>query len=319
MFAAAECLFLYLESSLRVGSGLDRNEVDLPLEREAATGYPLLPASTLKGVLRGRARMQQAPDDRLVLLGSEPESEERQPSVVVVSDAVPLLFPVRSLTGLFGWTTSVEVWSRLRRDLASYGVRVNEMPQPPALRPDAAGVAPESPLVGSKPTLVLEELSFPVQVAEEVRALGSWLAAEAFPADPVFDYWRERAERGVVLLPEGAYRYVLKHRTQVMRRIRIDPTTGTAAEGALWTEEFLPPESMVYALVGVNPPDPLPTGIKDAAGLIDWVRRLVPGTIQVGSGRTLGRGIVRARWTEMAEPPARPAEKAKGKGKSKKS
>jgi CRISPR-associated protein Cmr4 len=313
MFAAAECLFLYLESSLRVGSGLDRQEVDLPLEREAATGYPLVPGSSLKGVLRGRARVQQAPDDRLALLGSEPDSEERQPSVVVVSDAIPLLFPVRSLTGLFGWATSLEVWARLRRDLTTYGVKVSEMPQPPALPPEAAGVAPESPLVGSKQTVVLEELSFPVQAAEEVRSIGSWLAAEAFPADPVFDYWRQRVERGVVLLPEGAYRYFVRHQTQVMKRIRIDPSTGTAAEGALWTEEFLPPESMIYALVGVNLPDPLPAGIKDAPGLIDWVRRLVPGTIQVGSGRTLGHGIVRARWTGLSQPPARPASKGKAK------
>ena len=43
MFAAAECMFMYVESSLRVGSGEDRLEVDLPIQREAATGYPLAP------------------------------------------------------------------------------------------------------------------------------------------------------------------------------------------------------------------------------------------------------------------------------------
>ena len=60
MFDAAECMFLYAESSLRVGSGEERTEIDLPVQREAATGYPLVPSSSLKGVLRARARARQA-------------------------------------------------------------------------------------------------------------------------------------------------------------------------------------------------------------------------------------------------------------------
>ena len=297
MFAAAECMFMYLESSLRVGSGEDRLEVDLPVQREAATGYPLVPGSSLKGVLRARARSQEAPVEMLGLLGSAPESEEQQPSSVVVSDAIPLLFPVRSLTGLFAWVTSLEVWSRFQRDLAAYGVKVPPPPQLPAPAPETAGVAPEAPLLGSKQTLVLEELSFPVQVVEEVGALGAWLADHTFPDEPVFDFWRQRAMRGVVLLPEGAYRYFVIHGTQVVPRIRIDPGTGTAADGSLWTEEYLPPETLVYALVGANLPEAPPAWIKKATDVIDWVRGLAPGHLQLGGGQTLGHGLVRVRWT----------------------
>ena len=297
MFAAAECMFMYLESSLRVGSGEDRLEVDLPIQREAATGYPLCPGSSLKGVLRARARSQQAPVELLGLLGSPPESEEPQPSSVVVSDALPLLFPVRSLTGLFGWVTSLEVWSRFQRDLAAYGVKVPQPPQLPALAPETAGVAPQAPLVGSKQTLVLEELSFPAHVVAEVGALGAWLADHAFPDEPVFDFWRQRAMHGVVMLPEGAYRYFVTHGTQVVPRIRIDPRTGTANDGSLWTEEYLPPETLLYALVGANLPDPPPTGIKKAADVSDWVRGLAPRYLQLGGGQTLGHGIVSVRWT----------------------
>ena len=103
MFAAADCLFFYLESSLRVGSGEPRSDVDLPIQREAATSYPVVPGSSLKGVLRGSARSQQAPPELLGLLGSEPGGVELQPSSIIVSDAFPLLFPVRSLCGLFAW------------------------------------------------------------------------------------------------------------------------------------------------------------------------------------------------------------------------
>ena len=313
MFDAAECLFLYLESSLRVGSDEEGIEVDLPIQREAATGYPLLPASSLKGVLRSRARLQQAPIELLGLLGSPPESPEPEPkpSSVVVSDAIPLVFPVRSLTGLFAWVTSVETLSRFRRDVAAYGVKLAAMPAPPNLDPEVAGVAPETPLLGQKQTLVLEEFTFPVRVAEEVGALGAWLAETAFPDDPVFAFWRARAARGVVVLPEGAYRYFVDHGTQVVPRIRIDPRTGTAADGSLWTEEYLPPETLLYALVAANLPETPPKEIKKAADLIEWVRRLAPAVLQLGSGRTLGHGIVRVRWTGKA--PARARRKGPAK------
>ncbi len=56
MFDAAECMFLYVESSLRVGTGEPGLEVDLPIVREQATGYPMVPGSSLKGVLRPRRR-----------------------------------------------------------------------------------------------------------------------------------------------------------------------------------------------------------------------------------------------------------------------
>src|SRR3954470_539430 len=102
-FEVAECVFLYLETSSRIGTMEQTREIDLPIQREAATGYPLVPASSLKGALRGRARSQQAPLELLGLLGSPPESDETppQPSSVVVSDAIPLVFPVRSLAGVF--------------------------------------------------------------------------------------------------------------------------------------------------------------------------------------------------------------------------
>ena len=78
----------------------------------------------------------------LSLFGSSPDIEEKQSSSLVVSDALPLLFPVRSLTGLFGWVTSFDVWSRFQRDLAAYAVIVPPPPQLPALAPEIAGVAP---------------------------------------------------------------------------------------------------------------------------------------------------------------------------------
>ena len=51
--------------------------------------------------------------------------------------------------------------------------------------------------------------------------------------------------------------------------------------------------------------------IKKAADLTDWVRGSAPGSLQLGSGRTLGHGIVRVRWT--GKKPAKTARKSPAK------
>ena len=76
------------------------------------------------------------------MLGSESESGEVHPSCVVVSDSLPLLFPARSLTGLFAWVTSLETLSRFVRELAVYGVKNPKPPQLPGARPGRGGRGP---------------------------------------------------------------------------------------------------------------------------------------------------------------------------------
>jgi hypothetical protein len=64
-------------------------------------------------------------------------------------------------------------------------------------------------------------------------------------------------------------------------------------------------------LVAANLPEAPPKEIKKAADLIEWVRRLAPAVLQLGSGWTLGHGIVRVRWTGKA--PARARKKGPAK------
>jgi CRISPR-associated protein Cmr4 len=52
MFDRAAMLFLYTETPLHAGSGTSLGIVDLPIQRERTTGYPMIQASGLKGCLR---------------------------------------------------------------------------------------------------------------------------------------------------------------------------------------------------------------------------------------------------------------------------
>lgn len=96
-----------------------------------------------------------------------------------------------------------------------------------------------------------------------------------------------------------------EHCTEVVTRIRIDPQTGTVAKGALWTEENLPAESLLWSLALISK-DRRP---KDDGGKVvsfspkvmldrftavmkDGSRR------RLGGDRTVGRGMLSVRISE---------------------
>ena len=198
MFDAAECLFLYVESSLRVGGAEDGDDIDLPIQREPATGYPVVPASSLKGALR-RAHVCSKPRSSCWGCSARRrKARNHRPRPATWSSRTPSPSFFRSAR----WSESSpgrpasRPWRRFRRNVAGYGVKVAPLPEPPALDPETAGVPPECPLLSSKQTLVLEELSFPIRVAKEVGSSGAWLAEHAFPQEPVFDFWRAQHRAG---------------------------------------------------------------------------------------------------------------------------
>ena len=52
MFKKARVMFIYTETSLHCGSGTSLGVIDLPIQREKYTDYPVCQASGVKGVVR---------------------------------------------------------------------------------------------------------------------------------------------------------------------------------------------------------------------------------------------------------------------------
>ena len=113
----AAMLGLLAETPIHPGAGRGMGVVDLPVAREAATDYPVLVGSSLKGALLDKMRTTSA-DDAAVRFGTKEHAGD-----LLVSDARLLLLPVRSLTGSYRWTTCPHLIERYRRDLARAGVR----------------------------------------------------------------------------------------------------------------------------------------------------------------------------------------------------
>ncbi len=110
MFAEAALMWFYTETPLHAGTGVRLGTVDLPIQRERYTDYPLIQGSSLKGALRSAAVAKLgSKDDRIAcVFGPEriTSPEEAYAGAVTLTDARLVLFPVRSLVAGFTWVTS---------------------------------------------------------------------------------------------------------------------------------------------------------------------------------------------------------------------
>ncbi|WP_353563327.1 RAMP superfamily CRISPR-associated protein, partial [Longimonas sp.] len=52
MFSTAHPVYLHVRTPMHAGTGAELGIVDLPIQRERATGYPKVEGSSLKGAIR---------------------------------------------------------------------------------------------------------------------------------------------------------------------------------------------------------------------------------------------------------------------------
>lgn len=304
MFESARMLYLYVESPLHAGSGRGLGAVDLPIQRERVTGYPLVQASGLKGALRSECEKRSG-DKKSIKFAFGPEMANAPDHAGAISpgDARLLLFPVRSLAGVFAWTTSMDALARFQRDAKAVGEKL-AWAIPPAPAKGVAWVTAESSVVaGGK--VVLEEFAFTPSEAHSqiVAAIANWVADHAFPNGSEYAYWKGKLPKSLVILHEDAFRDFTQFSVEIMTRVALDKNTKTVQEGP-WTEENLPVDTLLYApLAAVTPrrpkkdEDERPEGLRSAKAVMDFVSKSLDGKrIQLGGDETVGRGTVSLRF-----------------------
>lgn len=302
MFGARGILFLYTLTPLHPGSGASVGAVDLPIQRERITNYPILQASGVKGALRHlAARFYSDQNLVFILFGPPTESASEYGGALVFTDSRVLLFPVRAAKGLFAWITCPHVLARFARDLGIAGYSGDLGPLHQAL---GVGLAPGQCAVptGSSvcfqgqtgKNVVLEDFLFQVQRDHcgKMDALAGWFAQRVFPED--FDaYWKEKITKDLVLLSDQDFRAFVETSTEVITRVKIGET-GTVEQGP-WDEEHLPTETLLYSVVLATAPKKKDSSVTNAEGVKEEFKRLVDqGKImQFGGDETVGRGLVR--------------------------
>src|SRR5205807_167137 len=95
-------------------------------------------------------------------------------------------------------------------------------------------------------TIVLEEFSFEAQPNKQADTIAQWIAEHALPDLGARDYWSNKIKNSLVILPNDDFRDFALYATEIITRTRIDREKKTVERGALWTEEHLPSDSLLY-------------------------------------------------------------------------
>ncbi len=286
---------LLAESPIHAGSGQSTGFVDLPCQREAATDYPVIPGSSVKGALRDFARtyyaqlMDNETDNNGTNAGKRDSGSHddngasianrgpgaahmdrifgKQDSAgqLVVADARILLLPVRSMSAQYRWLTCSHVIERVCRDLQRAELRQKSLTIPI--------IDNDSYLGADCGNIYLEERQFSHGGAlpeDLCDLLGAF-----FPHDAT----RDRLPKQLTVLSDHDFAWFARHGLAITARNVLNDVTKTSEN--LWYEESLPPDTLLYALMAER-----------GGGALASVREMFAQYpyLQVGGNETVGHG-----------------------------
>ncbi len=294
----AHIFHLHTLSVLHCGTGQSVGVVDLPIARARATQLPIVPGSSLRGVLRQEVETH-APELAAALFGPKTIKDNASSfaGALAVGDAHLLVLPVRSLAGIVCYATAPFILQRYARDRADAGMVCHGIPSLPYAQTALVTQASVNQLDNK---LVLEDLDLAAQTSAEASAWAELIAQTVHPDN---DNGQQDFIQRFAILPDNILGFLSETATELRTRIRIDEKTGTVAQGLLWFEEHLPAESVLWGIHALS--ESREPGQSDTAkDLATKVRGKLFATperlLQLGGQAGVGRGLVRLLIQEVA-------------------
>lgn len=252
-------LGLLAETPIHPGTGRSMGVVDLPVAREAATDYPVLVGSGLKGALRdkGESSKNSGADQRF----GKPD----QAGDLLVSDGRLLLLPVRSLTGTYRWVTCPHLIERYRRDLS----RADLGP-----RPTVPSLPSGTALAAGSGDIFLEERQFAIGGEPDSGVV------EAIAPLMLHVETQGRLAEQLTVLGDDDFAWFVRYALPVQARNVLED--GTKKSKNLWYEETLPPDIVMYSLIMGRS--------HEALSALDELFPESDPYLQVGGNETVGQG-----------------------------
>ncbi|WP_305908585.1 type III-B CRISPR module RAMP protein Cmr4 [Methylomarinum sp. Ch1-1] len=278
---------LWTETSLHAGAGGSVEGIDLPIQREAHSSWPCVYGSAVKGALRAKAEDKFGKDNTSIKFVFGPDSDSDSASehagALLVGDARLLLLPVRSLNSHFKWVTCPAILERLQRDGRRLGIPLDfALPQ----KIDKTKVL-LAEIDGND--LFLEEYRFSTEEAELTNMVQTLSRLSGIDESTL--------TAQLVIVHNDQFNYLSRYATSVAAHIAIDNNSKTVRKGALWYEETLPPETVLYcALSAYRSRDDKNSLPADA--ILNCITQDLLGAspyLQLGGNETVGMG-----WCKVA-------------------
>lgn len=275
---------LHALSALHCGTGQSAGVVDLPIARDRASNLPLVPGSSLRGVLRedfASKSGDEAEKLEKTLFGPRKiaGSDDSYAGALAVGDAHLLLLPIRALAGIVAYATCPFILRRYANDAG----KVAAIPAPSASQ--ALHAEDSQNLIDNK--VILEDLDLDAKKSDEATAWATAIAAAVHPADGEA---REDLTQRFLVLPDSVFSFLAETATEIRARIAINNGTGTVKKGALWYEENLPAETVLWGVYALSD-----SRLRDNNAKADALAEKIPANmlLQIGGKAGVGRGLTR--------------------------
>ena len=277
-------LTLFTRTPLHVGAGSSVGAVDQPIVRERHTRFPVIPGSSLKGVLRDLWTAAASSEDTPWLFGSE-DAKNASAGALLVGEGRLLAFPIRSAKGCFAWITCPMLLRRSLRDGALSGVDATSIPD----IEDSAVLCQPDAAVADGDRVMLEEYvldradDLPDGLSPAVERLGV--------ADPL---WHGAVSR-LALVSDGMMSFFCASACEVAQHVTINDATGTASDHLLFNQENVPAETLFYSVIHAQDGKGAFFGVAEraAAAAVGALRRQLAASamlLQIGADESTGLG-----------------------------
>lgn len=281
--------YLHALTAIHSGTGQAVAIIDLPVAREVATGYPFLPGSSYKGVVRALESEKREEEEIKVIFGTA--DDKGKAGLICMTDQKLLCLPVRSYKGTFAWVSCPLALTRMVRDLKALGATPPISEELPKFEPGKAEIltADNTTLIytlQTRPSVYLEDLDLSATQNPTVAAIAKKLAEVLFSSADEQASFKAR----FALVSDEVFSFLSDTCTEVAARIALDPDTHTTSgpKGNLWYEESVPAETIFYGVSTIQTFDK--NNVEKAENLL---KGLNGKTIQIGGNATVGRGFCR--------------------------
>ena len=301
------------ETALHLGTGTDIGYVDMPIQREKSTGFPKGEASSIKGVFRDMCtkeyQNQWFGDENE---GMDETGNKGSMGKLRFTDARILFFPVRtSDEKVFVWVTCPFVLARFIEDTKMLELKDSDL------------LHFEKEL--KKSSKILEHLTDNecislVAYPKERKATNRLHILDYifnkkqgkhfnFPYQILIsdenNYIEKKIKNDLYLISNEMFSYFCEMSTEVITRIRIGDK-GVVEDGALFTEEFLPENTILYNFIEdiekrYRKAEDTESVLADLLNVLEFGeeknckyeknKSKYYGMIQLGGGKTIGKGI----------------------------
>jgi CRISPR-associated protein Cmr4 len=275
-------LGLWAQASIHAGAGSSVDGVDLPIQREGHSAWPCVFGSSVKGALRTKTEDKLGKNNPSIAYVFGPDSSGDNASehagALLVSDAKLLLLPVRSLTSHFKWVTCPALLQRLQRDVNRLGLGLK-------IKDDVVPEKGEAVVAKTHDTdLFLEEYRFTTRAEDLISLIKA--------INQLTDIAIEDLTEQLVIVSNDQFSYLAKYATPVTPHIAIENDTKTVKPGALWYEETLPPETVLYFALSAHRSRAKESDIS-AEAILNCITQDLFGAspyLQLGGNETVGMG-----------------------------